>query len=166
MKVTLEHINISFSNDEDWSDIIGLIFGYDEEARKFFRIVREHPMMNLGAWIDSKEATLTEYNESGFKGTGYISYPAEIRKLADKEISKRDITDAINDRRIQTTSFPRESKGGSEYEFEIVPSRIATAPISEESRAKLMILVRDVLGCSSTLKITKKKYADFSENFK
>lgn len=95
--------------------IMGELFGYSDTAIQFFledKIVFGRGIPCSVKYGKSDIASYDEFLKSGFYGTGYISYPQEVRDLIDKKISIEEIISGINRRRLLATSFPDEGKEG------------------------------------------------------
>lgn len=93
--------------------IMGTLFGYSDIAISFFLEGKMDGGRGIPCFLkynSSGIATYEEFSISGFSGTGYISYPKEIRDLIDNKISIEEIINDINKRRLLTTDFPDEGK--------------------------------------------------------
>lgn len=93
--------------------VMGTLYGYSEEAIKFFLEGKEDGGRGIPCFIKyslSGIVTYKDFVDSGLSGTGYISYPKEIKDLIDGKITKEDIINGINERRLITTKFPDEGK--------------------------------------------------------
>jgi hypothetical protein len=93
--------------------IMGTLFGYSDKAISFFLEGKMDGGRGIPCFLkysSSGIATYEEFSISGFSGTGYISYPKEIRDLIDNKISMEEIINDINKRRLLTTTFPDEGK--------------------------------------------------------
>lgn len=86
--------------------IIGTLFGYSEEAIRFFTIGGRMP--SFIRYGSSAIASYEEFLKSDFSGTGYISYPQEVRDIIDGKLTKEEVIKGINERRLITTNFPDE----------------------------------------------------------
>lgn len=105
--VWLDIDRIHFELKGSSEKLIGKIYGYSQEAIDFFT---ENSGFAETKYNESKIATYNEFVESGLCGTGYISYPQEIRDITDGKLTVKEVIEGINSRRIVAGEFPKPER--------------------------------------------------------
>jgi hypothetical protein len=90
-----------------YCDYVGLLLGYSAESRNFFTT----KVMKLSgckeAYDKSNIVSYMDLKDTGFWGTGYVSYPKEVLDIKENRLTKKDIINGINERRSIVTKFPK-----------------------------------------------------------
>lgn len=98
--------------------LFGWLYGYSEAAIDFFLEGKAPGFPGLPAFIKygaSKISNYDEFLESGLCGSGYISYPQEIRDITDGKITLEEVIAGINERRLISTPYPEDEPIDGEY---------------------------------------------------
>lgn len=156
----------------DWNDYVGLLLGYSIESRNFFineimlsgnetptnkskwkainflRNVIKAPIKYAeNAYNRSGVADWNDLTSTGFRGTGYISYPEEVRSIVDGKITKQQVIDGINSRRLVITEFPilkRVGNSREEYYFDLDDTKLKLVRLPLKDKIKLNYILQNI----------------------